>query len=187
MKLSISIPDELWDSARQVLHTHTSASAIVQEALRRAVAEGTTRPEYADAVRDAETSTAIAEVRSRLVEEARMTYQSGYRSGIALAQQLSWQQIDWITKAPVDIRARAKEVHDFTQKQMVDPDYIPAGTPFVDPDLLGEYLGTLAHPLLEWNPEPVAIEGITAALTDIRTSVESNPPGGDSTPPTATR
>lgn len=173
MKLSISLPDDLWDRAREVLHTQTSPSAIVQEALRRAVSSGAARPEYADAARDEETRTVMTEVRTRLVKEARMSYQNGYRSGVALAQKLSWQELEWISSAPVDLCARAKAVLDLAQRQMVDdPQYIPGTEPMIDPNVLGEYLGSLAHPLLDWTPEPVALEGIAAALTDIRSSVE---------------
>ena len=110
--MSVSIPDDLWDAARERFPGFESPSALVQEALRTAVADSTARPAYARRATDEATAVMIEEVRKRLTDDARTSYQAGYRQGVELASGLSWEQLSWLESFDFDLRHAAEDIRE---------------------------------------------------------------------------
>ena len=167
MKFSISVPDELWESARSVV-AGDSPSAVVQEALRRLTSEHAGGPSYAETpAMDEELAASLATTRQRLLEEARELYQSGYRSGVELAGRLSWGELSWIVgqgvlEASKSVSQTAYDIH-------MGGKLPPSACPMIEPKLLGEYTGSHADftGTVNWTPGRVAIEGMDRALRDV--------------------
>lgn len=93
MKLSVSVPDDLWEEARSVAAGPESSSAVVQEALRRWVTQARSGPGYAtnppeDVLGD------MQEARERLSREARAEFGHGYAQGVQCARRLPWRAIE---------------------------------------------------------------------------------------------
>jgi hypothetical protein len=165
MKLSVSVPDELWDSVRKVINAD-SPSAVVQEALRRAAASPGAAPTYAEAPVDDELTKSMAAVRERMLVEARQLYQDGYRQGVELAGRLSWRELDWF--APQGLVATAKLIAQ--QHIEIAMDRAPEGAkPLIDRHLLIKYAGGYADQTgsVGWRPDRLTIEGLDRALRDM--------------------
>jgi hypothetical protein len=99
MKLSIYVPDELWQRARQA--SDENPSSLVQTALERWLGNELKRPPYyesppPDALR-------IKQLRDRLEREARALYREGYEEGLRLAEELNWSQLDRLAAVHWDI------------------------------------------------------------------------------------
>jgi hypothetical protein len=107
MKLSIYVPDELWESTNQRLGgKDKNPSQVVQEALQRQLSEDDAR------------TTLLAEgisvdperfhaVRTKLLEGARAEFERGYTAGVEFAEGLSFDQL-----------AEAADFHDFDLEEM---------------------------------------------------------------------
>jgi hypothetical protein len=93
MKLSVSVPDDLWDEARSLAADAGSSSAVVQEALRRWVVQQRQRPAYATGPPD-EVLDDLREAHDRLVQEAKAEFQHGYTQGVQCARRLPWEAIE---------------------------------------------------------------------------------------------
>jgi hypothetical protein len=89
-RLSVYVPDDLWDRARQV-SADPSASAVVQAGLQALVASEATRPVFAAPPPD---SPGIADLRMRLSREGKDEYERAYRAGIELAAKLPFRELD---------------------------------------------------------------------------------------------
>ena len=93
MKLSVSVPDDLWEEARSVAKDPESSSAVIQEALRRWATQARGGPGYAtsppqDVLPD------LQEARERLAREARAEFGRGYTQGVQCARRLPWWAIE---------------------------------------------------------------------------------------------
>ncbi|MGH3830078.1 MAG: hypothetical protein ACRDRS_06430 [Pseudonocardiaceae bacterium] len=166
MKFSISVPDELWESARAVI-TADSPSAVVQEALRRLSSEDVGSPSYAQPpVMEDELAAALAATRERLLEEARSLYQDGYRRGVTLAGELDWWQLSKIVAAGVVAVAKSIAQQGFDVLTGRIP---PEASPWIEAKLLAKYVGNHADYTgsVPWTPSPVTVEGMDRALRDV--------------------
>jgi hypothetical protein len=93
MKLSVSVPDDLWDEVRSIAADSNSSSAVVQEGLRRWVTQARGGPGYAtsapeDVLGDRQ------EAHERLAREARAEFEHGYAQGVQCARRLPWWAIE---------------------------------------------------------------------------------------------
>lgn len=192
MKFSISVPDQLWESAGTVI-AGDSPSAVVQEALRRVSSGHTSERSYAEppAIED-ELAAAVAATRERLLKEVRGLYQAGFRQGLELAGRLDWRQLSQIVARGVvaDAQSNARQEWD-TLNGGGPVDVSPTAQPCSDYSrLLATYVGSHAdftggaltggH---EWTPDPVTVEGMDRAMRDMWEQVRSHPPAAASAPP----
>jgi hypothetical protein len=107
MKLSVSVPDELWDQARSLAQDSTT-SAVVQEALRRWVNQARPAPQYAEGLPE-DVVAALHETQGRLGQEAQMESKRGYVYGVQCAKRLPWWAIeDLADDFRFDVRKWAK-------------------------------------------------------------------------------
>jgi hypothetical protein len=108
MKLSVSVPDELWNEARSLAQDSTT-SAVVQEALRRWVNQAHPKPQYVEGLPE-DVLAALRETRGRLGEEAHMESKRGYVYGVETAQRLPWWAIESLADHyRFDVREWAKD------------------------------------------------------------------------------
>jgi hypothetical protein len=177
MKLSVSVPDELWDRARTAV-TEDSPSAVIQAALRRLVDEGPARPAYSQApVLDSELAQQRAATSARLQAEVRELYQLGYRNGIELASKLNWSKLSWIAKTGgiAASKSTVEMVHEFQNGNRAG--LTKDDKPLIDPDLLVDYFGSYADMCGGgWTPADVTVEGTDRALRDVRAQVMASGP-----------
>lgn len=185
----MSIPDDLWDEARERFPGFESPSALVQEALRTAIADSRSRPAYAQPATDTATAAAIEEVRKRLSDDARDNYQTGYRQGVEFASRLSWEQLSWLESLAFDLRRAAEDLREggsYWDSELT-PKFLglrEAGLA-IGIDVLARYLGKYADddPASDastWAPDDVVIEGMEQALQDMWVAVRETRP---SSPP----
>jgi hypothetical protein len=92
MKLSVSVPDELWNEARSLAQDSTT-SAVVQEALRRWANQAHPKQQYAEGLPE-DVLAALHETQGRLGEEAHMESKRGYVYAVQTAQRLPWWAIE---------------------------------------------------------------------------------------------
>jgi hypothetical protein len=91
MKLSVSVPDGLWEEARAV-RPDLKPSGIVQAALEA------WRSERSPAFRHdppADVGEAFSHARNRLAAHARQDFERGYRAAVAVAPEIEW----WVLEA----------------------------------------------------------------------------------------
>jgi hypothetical protein len=174
MKLSVSVPDELWDAARAVVEDD-SPSAVVQTALGQLISRGVGGKAYAQRPKlQGELADAFMTTRSRLLEDASARYQAGYRQGVELAGELDWAQLDEI--AHKGVIAVSESAASFTSRFVSDPgNYPPGAKPTIDPLLLQKYVGRYAdwQDLLSGRPSEITIEGMDRALRDLWEQVQA--------------
>ncbi|HEX3811409.1 MAG TPA: hypothetical protein VHX59_01095 [Mycobacteriales bacterium] len=164
MKISASVPDDLWESARDFLDAD-STSGVVQEALRRVLADRTGGPSYAEVpAGDPALDDSLEDLRDRLIDEARELFQRGYRKGVELIHKLDWQQLQWVAEQGV-VRAAEAVGQAVRDLERGDLDRVSV----IRPALLIEYLGRYADMTgsTEWAPSTVEIEGMDRAFQDV--------------------
>jgi hypothetical protein len=92
VKLSVSVPDNLWNEAQSLAEASTT-SGVVQEALSRWVSQSRERSAYAASPPE-DILDALHDTRDRLVREARAEFQRGYVQGVECARRLPWWAIE---------------------------------------------------------------------------------------------
>lgn len=175
MKLSVSVPDDLWKAARTVIGSD-SPSEVVQEALRRAARAGvgyTAPPALPTELQDT-----LIRTQERLREEVRGLYEGGYRRGVELASNLTWQQLSWLAR--LGLVAGAEACRDVATRIAAESrrgasGLPPDARPMIDPAALVEDAGRHADPThhIDWTPMAETVEGIDRALRDVRDQVRS--------------
>jgi hypothetical protein len=157
MKLSVSVPDELWEEARRRVD-HDSPSAVVQSALSRLVATKAATDYQVRPASD-EISAALDAARTRVVADAQEMFQTGYRHGLELAAKLGFRELEWI------VRTGGLKAAKIASAAGPNPVYEPP----IRAGLLTKYYGSYADPLdgIDWTPARPTIEGIDAALHDV--------------------
>lgn len=99
MKLSVSVPDELWARACAAAQS-SSPSEVVQAGLRRFVAledPSHWRP-------DSEAGLQAGAIADGLREEAEAHFRKGYETGLALAEEADWKLLDLAAVNDFDVR-----------------------------------------------------------------------------------
>lgn len=180
MKLSISVPDDLWEAARGIADDD-SPSAVTQQALRSMVSTAPSLHTYAlrpdlGEVEDRK----LAAVRLRLQEEARDLYITGYHIGLDLAAELSYNQLRWIVGVGAAEAGAIVAQSTVMMTSFGRSDEDPAGSlpgPVIPATVLERHLQ--GHAKLFGIGAPrlgeISIEAINAALRDTLTEV--NLPG----------
>ena len=105
MKLSVSVPDELWEKARRRAGDD-SPSAIIQSALSRLVSPS----DAPYARRPPNAKELLTEAAKRLGAGASKEYERGYRDGLAALDEEFWLPLNDLAKDGFDLQAWAKEV-----------------------------------------------------------------------------
>ena len=166
MKLSVSVPDELWEKARRRVDDD-SPSAVVQRALSRLAAQAAT--DYQVRPVSDDISAALEAARARVVAEAQEMFQTGYRQGLELAAELGYRQLELMVRLGGVMAA--SHMANWAHKRLIERDDDPMyqNEPIISPELLAEYYGSYADYLgdVDWTPSRPTTEGIDAALRDL--------------------
>jgi hypothetical protein len=170
-KLSVYVPDDLWERARAVRPANTSL--IVQEALSLLVRTKSTEPAYSG---EAPVGTELTRdfLKSQFSQQARWRFEEGYRSGLDYLQasQIPWKAFESFAEAGFDLRRWIaswfdEEVEEVDDLEPDGPDWLVR---------LGEhkYLGELAKRYGYHRPHPdrTYLLGFSRALRDVWRSVE---------------
>lgn len=166
MKLSVSVPDDLWEESR-AKRPDLNPSHLVQEAL-----EGWTRsratPAFSqDRPDDAETAFALA--RERLAGQARGEFERGYRAALAAAETLDLWVIESLAKQHFDVVPWAKGF----ARSAVEVDI--GNTPKEwgpNPEIIGALLKALGNLISPWGddafgPNAPYLRGFAQAMRDL--------------------
>lgn len=172
MKLSASVPDELWAAAAR---DKTSTSQVVQQALEALVEHrraGEQRVSSAEArhragwIADEDPADSVL---SRLEKQARHLQRAGYMIGVELADRLGWLLLE---KLPLNLVAR--NLLAWASGELDDLGGV-LGDQYVD------LTDTLHNLLVEYHEgiddeseriaSPVLYEAIVAGMDDVRTAI----------------
>lgn len=104
MKLSVSVPDDLWESTR-IQRPDLNPSHLVQEALE-AWTRSHTEPAFSQD-RPADAADAFSKVRDRLARQAREDFEVGYRGALQAAEVLEFWVIESLADRHFDVAAWA--------------------------------------------------------------------------------
>ncbi len=172
MKLSVSIPDDLWDEAR-ALGKDLNPSHLVQEGLRRWVEEAARKPGFSvDRPEDIEADFETA--RARFAEEARAEFERAYRKAVQVAAKLPWREIEFLAehyKFNVERWAKAtRESALMAMEGRIPKEWAPKDETV---RAMIDGLGGLAHPVGDemWQPSPTYLKGFTQGMRDLWTTV----------------
>lgn len=103
MKLSVSVPDDLWSSAQAAAaEVGDSPSAVVQVALNRLVNGSGAGPGYAH--RPAGAAAVLAEVQEQLLLGARADYSAGYTAAQSGFEHLTWPILSFFARHDFKLR-----------------------------------------------------------------------------------
>lgn len=159
MKLSVSVPDELWEKARRQADDD-SPSAIIQSALSRLVSPS----DAPYARRPPDAKKLLAQAAKRLGAGAAKEYERGYRDGLEALDEEFWLPLNDLAKDGFDLQAWAKAVkagdkyYLFGSKDDPEPEWFT---------ITGQLLGELIDE--SWGQEPpnmAYIHGFQAAWRD---------------------
>jgi hypothetical protein len=165
MKLSISVPDDLWRDAR--LEDEPN-SQTVQEALRMlADRRRAGAPELPGIGWPyGEESEVVVETLDRLADEARALRDKGYTIGFELAQRLSWTLLEKLPSDGSRLRGRLADAH----LNMTDGDPLESAM-FVTLGTWGDGIPELLDD--DGNPldSPTLFSGMAQAIAEVREAV----------------
>ena len=154
MKLSVSVPDELW---KEVAGEGESPSEVVQRTLREYAARRTSRSRD---LRSRDQAARMERIQERLREEAKAAFSAGYDLGLQMAEELPWELVACLATAQAHSRsdiARAAE----------------------DNPALVDVLERLRHAVREFHS--TALDGASQAFRDLWTSVNRDLPSSPGT------
>src|SRR5579884_867152 len=150
-KRSVYIPDRLWAEIQgQVRDLNLGVSEIIQTALRQAFGVSGSAPEaqVASRPRPAVDDDRLASIRHRLQEEARHSYEDGYRAGTEVAARMAWPDLARGARAGWRLPPRPTDPLSSLLEEVLGP-------------TMGE----------EWRSrleaDPMFLDGMTDALGDI--------------------
>lgn len=173
MKLSISVPDDLWLRA-QNLSSEVSPSALVQEVLFSWVTDRELSAGYSTAA-PPDVGTELESIGSRLSIEAREEFERGYRAGVSAAAKSPWWAIEALVAERFDVKDWAKRVRRWAEMaDRREPGFELQAEDQVWINALIETLGDLVHPWggKEWIPPATYIRGFSRAMRDLWEMVE---------------
>ncbi len=167
MKLSVSVPDELWDRARG-LRPDLKDSHLIQNAL-----EGFTKPAevagYSVAMPE-DAKPAFEAAREKLAAHARGEFEEGYRAGVEIVPSLSWWDIQSLADRH---RFAVKEWARGYSDSVVNAELGNIPTDWAaDPDVVSallKALGNLVPPFGDdmFTPSIPYLRGFTQAFRDL--------------------
>jgi hypothetical protein len=168
MKLSVSVPDSLWDQARD-RRLDLNPSHLVQTALEswldegRAAAFSTERPKDLDEH--------FAAARARLASQARKQFEDGYRAALESTEKVSLETVSLLAEYRFDVRRWAENIARIGEEAamgLIPRDHAWGGEEL---EALVSALGGLMSrlPGLDelGDPQPAFIRGFTQAMRDL--------------------
>ena len=177
MKLSVSVPDPLWDAARES-RPDLNPSRLVQEALdswvraRSATPYPVGRPRQADAHFDA--------ARARLVATARAEFERGYVAAVECAEILDWVYFDSLARGRFEVRSWAAGIASAAVQ--VDLGALPKewGPAPATVRVLVQALGNIVSPFGDdmFTPSLPYVRGFAQAMRDLWTDAVEGRGGG---------
>ena len=150
MKLSVSVPDELW---KEVAGEDESPSEVVQRALR---AEASRRTSRHRELRTREQETRMERIRDRLRHEAQRAFAQGYDLGLEMADELPWAMVARLATAGTSGSARTAILR-LTEEHP-------------------EVAGVFERFASAWELDPTALDGASQAFRDLAESVTAELP-----------
>lgn len=175
MKLSVSVPDELLDRARE-RQPDLNNSRLIQEALE-AWTHGGSRAGYS-LERPEGAGSAFTKAKERLAREARKEFEEGYLSAIEAAESLPWHSIESLASQRFDVNRWVQGYLNgllATAMGELPPGASGAGPEIMEP--LEKALGALASPQ-EWgdghprfSPSAPYLRGFAQAMRDLWSEV----------------
>ena len=168
MKLSVSVPEPLWDSARES-RPDLNPSRLVQEALdswvrtRSATPYPVGRPPEADARFDA--------ARARLTATARAEFERGYVAAVKCAETLDWDHFQSLARGRFEVRTWAANIASAAVQAdlgAIPREWAPAPATV---SLLLEALGSIVAPFGDdmFTPSVPYVRGFAQAVRDLWT------------------
>jgi hypothetical protein len=166
-KLSVYIPDDLWDEARKI-DEDVKPSALLQDLLRERVREHRSRP-YRRLTPDLEA--ALARARGLVVDRVAEAYQAGYAVALEFAENLPWVAFERLVEFDWDLRAwrESFEATDYEWMRASDEDKANGLAVDWEPclrdaiEVRAEYLPVDAESV----PIGVGAEGFVDAIRDL--------------------
>jgi len=174
MKLSISVPEPLWEEAR-VFHPELNPSRLVQTALE-AMAHAERTSTLGE--RPAEVDEAFAVARDRFIQQAHGRFQRGYAAAVELAAHVDWWVLESLARDKFDVQ-------QWTDGLLQDLNNAMAG--LIPRDWIKDYpfgalikaLGSLVDPSGEgWKPDAAYLRGFAQAMRALWTEVFERTPSG---------
>lgn len=107
-KLSVYVPDNLWDQARGAAQGR-NVSQLIQDGLRAFLAASGTTVMSTPPIEEAR----LAQVAAKKAAQARKGFEAGYGEGLDLAEEWPWEALDWLAR--VDFDAENLEDDDFPE------------------------------------------------------------------------
>lgn len=104
MKANVSIPDPLWAEALAQSTVGVSPSAVLQDALRRSIALAGGPSEL-----DEEATELFEAARQSVRADAEKAYSRGYKAGLRLARDLTWDQLREMVATGVETALEAEK------------------------------------------------------------------------------
>jgi hypothetical protein len=178
MKLSVSVPDDLWDQARGQAPTDIASapSALVQEALRAYVTANAPEAPRLRVPRPEGHQVTFERARSKLAQQARQEAEKGYVAGLAIAEHLEWHDIESLAERyRFDVAEWAKSYRDADERaamrksgMQIEPMHEATPRPNLMRHLIVN-LGDLAAfaSQAEWDPAPTYLRGVRQALAEM--------------------
>ena len=167
MKLSVSVPDELWERA-SAQRPDLKTSVLVQEAL-----ESWTRPEGTagySLARPEGVEELFEAARERLAAEARAQFERGYRAALEAAPSLAIWHIESLAEKRYDVKAWIEPIVGGRVAMAVGqiPDPSP-GEPDLAMVALIRALGSLSGPWADdmFRPGPAYLRGFAQAMREL--------------------
>jgi hypothetical protein len=143
MKVSVSVPDGLWDRARSQ-RPDLNNSHLVQEALETFTKPADTAG-FSLAMPD-DVAGAFQAARDQLASLARTQFEEGYRAAVELTPKLGWWYVQRLVEAHYDVKAWCSSVASSNVEEKLG--HIPKGWGTDDEVIAGllKALGNLVEP-----------------------------------------
>jgi hypothetical protein len=177
MKLSVSVPDELWERA-QMSRPDLNNSRLVQEALDQLTRPASSAGFSLD--RPATAEEGFAKAKEQFATLARAEFERGYQAAVDLAPSLGWWNLQRLAESHFYVKGWvssymesyiAGEIGNIPKQWAPDGELIPA---------LLKAFGNLVAPFGDdtWGPSIPYLRGAAQALRELWTAVNA----GDTTP-----
>jgi hypothetical protein len=182
MKLSVSVPDDLWSEARHI-RPDLNPSHLVQQALE-AWTSGRAAPPFLGS-RPPDADAAFASARDRFAAGARSEFERGYRAALVAAEALEFGYLQSLASDRFDVVAWARGIGQ-TRVQAdlgnIPKDWAPGPATI---NAIVDALGSLVPPFGDdaFEPSTPYLRGFAQAMRDLwEAAVEGAPlpkDGGD--------
>jgi post-segregation antitoxin (ccd killing protein) len=159
MKLSVSVPDDLWETAR-ARRPDLNPSHLIQEALEswQRQSPGTTSAVERPAAVEAQ----FIRARDRLAGQMREESDNGYRAALQLAEVTQWRVIAFLAEDRFDVKTWAKTFVKVAEKANAKAD---------DPLVLAmvRAVGNLVpgYGVDTFTPTPIYLQGFVSAMREL--------------------